>query len=67
MQDKPVRVAGAADCVSCRATGTLVCLSCSTYLAAQVYTRPAMTRVHRYVTVGFAAGFAVMGVTRAVI
>lgn len=56
-----------ADCISCKVTGTVVCLSCSGYLAAQVFARPAMTRVHRYATIGFAAGFAALAVTRAAI
>ncbi|DBA73127.1 TPA: hypothetical protein ACH3X2_010062 [Trebouxia sp. C0005] len=36
------------------------------YLGAQLYARPAMAKVHRYTMVGFAAGFAIMGVARAV-
>ncbi len=66
MQDVSSKGASAAHCMSCKVTGTVVCLSCSGYLGAQLYARPAMTRVHRYAIVGFAAGFAIMGVARAV-
>ncbi len=66
MQDVSSKAASAAQCMSCKVTGTIVCLSCSGYLGAQLYARPAMAKVHRYTMVGFAAGFAIMGVARAV-
>ncbi len=65
MQDESSKAATATQCMSCKVTGTVVCLSCSGYLGAQVYARP-MAKVHRYTMVGFAAGFAIMGVAHAV-
>ena len=67
MQDVSSRAATATQCMSCKVTGTVVCLSCSGYLGAQLYARPAaMPKLHRYTMIAFAAGFAIMGVARAV-
>ncbi len=65
MQDASSKSATSTQCLSCKVTGTVVCLSCSGYLGAQLYARP-MAKVHRYMMVGFAAGFAIMGVAHAV-
>lgn len=57
------------DCTSCRVIGTTVCLGTSGTLAAQLYRGvPAVTGpAHRVVLLTFTAGFAVLGVVRAVI
>ena len=55
------------DCMSCRVTGTLVCLTCSGYLTSQLYTKAPIRGIHRLMTVTFATGFAALGVARAVI
>lgn len=60
-------MAPVSDCLSCRVTGTLVCLTCSGYLTSQLYTRPPVRGIHRLMTVTFATGFAALGVARAVI
>ena len=59
--------APSSDCMSCRVTGTLVCLTCSGYLTSQLYSKPPIKGAHRFMTIAFATGFAALGVTRAVI
>ena len=55
------------DCMSCRVTGTVVCLSLSAYLAIQNYARPSSSPAHRAFTMAFAGGFAALGIARALI
>lgn len=55
------------DCLSCRVTGTVVCLGLSAYLAAQNYARPSSSPAHRAFTLAFAGGFAALGIARALI
>lgn len=55
------------DCVSCRITGTVVCLGLSAYLTAQTYARPPSSPAHRIFSLAFAGGFAALGVVRALV
>jgi hypothetical protein len=57
------------DCVSCRMIGTGVCFGTSGTLAAQLYrgTPAVHGPAHRVVLLAFTAGFAALGVVRAVI
>jgi hypothetical protein len=57
------------DCTSCRVLGTGVCLATSATLAAQLYRNvPAVhSPTHRAVLTAFTAGFAALGVVRAII
>ena len=57
------------DCTSCRVIGTGVCFGTSGTLAAQLYrgTPAVHGPAHRVVLLAFTAGFAVLGVVRAVI
>lgn len=57
------------DCVSCRVIGTGVCFGTSGTLAAQLYrgTPAVHGPAHRVVLLAFTAGFAALGVVRAVI
>ena len=57
------------DCASCRVIGTGVCFGTSGTLAAQLYrgTPAVHSPAHRAVLLAFSAGFAVLGVARAVI
>jgi hypothetical protein len=57
------------DCISCRVIGTGVCFGTSGTLAAQLYRgAPAVhSPAHRAVLLAFTAGFAVLGVVRAII
>ncbi len=51
--------------MQCRVVGTGVCLSASAYLALQLARMPAPVGAHRAALVVFAAGFATLGVARA--
>lgn len=53
------------DCLSCRVTGTAVCWCLSAYLAAHEYAKPSASPMQRRLTMAMVAGFAVMGVARA--
>lgn len=55
------------DCLSCRVTGTAVCLCLSGYLFANEYARPSVSPFQRRFTLVMAGGFAVLGAVRAVI
>lgn len=55
------------DCLSCRVIGTVVPLGCAGYLAAALGDIPAASKAHRITVIVFAAGFAAMGLTRAMI
>ena len=57
------------DCTSCRVIGTGVCFGTSGTLAAQLYRGAPVVHspAHRAVLLAFTAGFAVLGVVRAVI
>lgn len=55
------------DCMSCRVTGVVVCVACSAFPGAQVLTLPAPKPPHKAALLTFAAGFAAMGIVRAVI
>jgi hypothetical protein len=55
------------DCLSCRITGTVVCLGLSAYLTLQTYARPPTSPAQRIFTLAFAGGFAALGVTRALV
>lgn len=55
------------DCLSCRVTGTAVCLCISAYLAAHEYARPAASPIQHRFTLVMAGGFAVLGVMRALV
>jgi hypothetical protein len=56
-----------ADCLSCRITGTVVCLGLSAYLTAQTYARPPTSPTQRIFTFAFAGGFAALGIARAIV
>jgi|APGre2960657444_1045066.scaffolds.fasta_scaffold00929_4 hypothetical protein len=55
------------DCLSCRVVGSGVCAATSATLALQLYrgVPPVSTPAHRAALVLFSAGFAAMGVVRA--
>ena len=55
------------DCISCRVTGTVVCLSLSAYLTLQTYARPPTSPAHRIFSLAFAGGFAAIGIARALV
>lgn len=64
-QQSETAAAAPKDCLQCRVVGTGVCLSASAYLALQLARLPAPVGVHRAALVVFAAGFATLGVARA--
>lgn len=55
------------DCLSCRITGTAVCLGLSAYLTVQTYARPPTSPAQRTFTLAFAGGFAALGIARALV
>jgi hypothetical protein len=55
------------DCLSCRVTGTIVCLALSASTAVQHYARPAASPITRALTLAAAGGFAALGVARALV
>lgn len=55
------------DCTSCRVIGTGVSLAASSYLLATAYASCPPKGLHRTMTLGFAAAFAALGVTRAIL
>jgi len=55
------------DCLSCRITGTVVCLGLSAYLTLQTYARPPTSPTQRIFSLAFAGGFAALGIARAIV
>jgi hypothetical protein len=55
------------DCLSCRITGTVVCLGLSAYLTLHTYAKPPTSPAQRIFTLAFAGGFAALGVARALV
>jgi hypothetical protein len=55
------------DCLSCRITGTMVCVALSGYLSLQQYAKPAKSPGQRFITLSMAGSFLALGIARAVV
>jgi hypothetical protein len=55
------------DCLSCKVTGTAVCLGLSGYLVAKQYAQPVGSPSTKVLTLAVAGSLAAMGIARAIL